>query len=350
MCARLALAAALSLTLALPALARQDDAPPSDDAATAMQEAQRLVGEESFDEAAAVLRGITRRDPENGRAWFMLGYALHGAGRLDEAMPAHLMAAEFDAVAPTAMYNIACVYALKENRDKAFAWLERAAEAGFRRADALRGDPDLASLRDDERWEPFFKKYARPGTGLVALTKEQADARRRAQAGAPRGDTDASPEETTAAPSEPAIAIAALDPPRQLDFWVGTWDVFRPDGRKVGTNRIEQRIGGHVIFEDWTSVRGGRGQSMNYFDPSKAKWVQVWVDGEGGIIVKEGGFRDGAMRLEGRHILPDGTTRSFRSSLTPDPDGSIRQLIEESEDDGATWKTWFDGRYERQQD
>ena len=31
--------------------------------------------------------------------------------------------------------------------------------------------------------------------------------------------------------------------------------------------------------------------------------------------------------------------------LSPNADGSIRQFIEESADDGATWTTWFDGRY-----
>ena len=238
-----------------------------------------------------------------------------------------------------------------------------------RRSGAEEGDqvgqvePPPAGTEGRDQGQPVRQQ----GRGLrprephrAALTREQADERRRR---ARAGTTDEEPPDETpegaevgagiaalaAAAIAPARKIAALDPPRQLDFWVGTWDVFLLDGRPVGTNRIESRLGGHLIFEDWTSARGGRGQSMNYFDPSTSRWVQVWVDGGGEIIVKEGGFRDGAMRLEGRHVLTDGEVRSFRSSLTPNADGSIRQLIEELEDDGATWKTWFDGRYVRRE-
>ena len=42
-----------------------------------------------------------------------------------------------------------------------------------------------------------------------------------------------------------------------------------------------------------------------------------------------------------------GTVKAFRGTWTPNPDGSVRQHFEISADDGATWTTWFDGKYVR---
>ena len=147
----------------------------------------------------------------------------------------------------------------------------------------------------------------------------------------------------------PASATEAGDPSprRQFDFWVGTWDVFGPDGKKAGENTIELQLDGNLLVESWRGAGGGEGRSMNYWDPAKQRWVQVWVDRGGGVIPTEGGFEDGAMRLTGTHVLPSGEVRAFRMTFTPKPDGKIHQFIEESTDDGKTWSTWFDGIYVR---
>jgi hypothetical protein len=36
---------------------------------------------------------------------------------------------------------------------------------------------------------------------------------------------------------------------RPFDFWLGKWQVFRPDGKLAGTNRIEKEYGGCVTAE-----------------------------------------------------------------------------------------------------
>jgi hypothetical protein len=137
---------------------------------------------------------------------------------------------------------------------------------------------------------------------------------------------------------------------RQFDFWVGAWDVFTPDGRQAGSNRIEKLLNGCLLLEHWTSARGGQGRSINYYDPSGQKWIQTWVDGQGGIITAEGAFEAGVMRLEGGHRYPDGRRELFRMAFTPQPDGSVRQFIEQSKDGGESWYVWFDGTYVRRTD
>ncbi len=133
----------------------------------------------------------------------------------------------------------------------------------------------------------------------------------------------------------------------EFDFWVGEWDVFTPNGQRAGTNRIEKVAAGCLLVEHWTSATGGTGKSLNYYHPAKRQWMQVWVDGQGGVIQAAGTFTDGAMRLLGEHVYPDGTREAFRMQFTPQDDGSVRQFIEQSKDDGATWYVWFDGRYVR---
>lgn len=132
-----------------------------------------------------------------------------------------------------------------------------------------------------------------------------------------------------------------------FDFWVGEWDVTVPDGRRAGTNHIEKVERGCLLVERWTGAAGGTGMSMNYYDPAKARWLQLWVSSNGVVIEIEGGLRGGSMVLDGELINADGTSQPFRGTWTPNTDGSVRQHFEISEDEGRTWSTWFDGRYVR---
>jgi hypothetical protein len=142
----------------------------------------------------------------------------------------------------------------------------------------------------------------------------------------------------------PCLEGGAYD---QFDFWVGEWDVFTPDGVRAGSNRIEKVAAGCLVVEHWTSAAGGTGNSLNFYHPARQQWIQVWVDGQGGVIEVAGEFTDGAMRFGGEHVYPDGRREAFRMRFTPQADGSVRQFIEQSKDEGTTWYVWFDGRYVR---
>ena len=68
----------------------------------------------------------------------------------------------------------------------------------------------------------------------------------------------------------------------------------------------------------------------------------------GGRLVLSGGFKDGAMVLEGQQPVPDAKTgkpQRERITWTPLADGSVRQLWESSTDQGKTWTVAFDGNY-----
>jgi tetratricopeptide (TPR) repeat protein len=289
------LVAALGLSTSLPTRAAQQ-APPADE--VTMAQANQYFATQDWDKAAEAYRAITRREPQNGTAWFRLGYCLHAAGRLDEAILAHKKAAEFPQARPTALYNLGCAYALKNDKDKAFDALRKALQAGFSNRDAFEDDPDLENLRDDPRFEKLLERGS----------------------------------------DEPDVH-------RQFDFWVGQWNVFNPQGEKVGENRISKSENGFLILEEWKSAKGGSGRSMNYVDPADGKWKQVWVDASGGVVYCGGEFSDGAMRFAGRYIKPSGEQEMARATYRSLPDGKVRQFIEHSKDKGETWHVYFDGTY-----
>jgi hypothetical protein len=148
-----------------------------------------------------------------------------------------------------------------------------------------------------------------------------------------------------------AQAPAKAPPPcqgdeyRQFDFWIGTWDVYLPDGKKAGENRIESINDGCGLLENWSGRGGSVGKSLNLYDRDDQRWHQTWIDNTGGRLVIAGGLVDKRMVLDSEAVAP-GTPRQ-RIAWTPNDDGSVRQLWESSADGGKTWAVQFDGRYVR---
>ena len=136
---------------------------------------------------------------------------------------------------------------------------------------------------------------------------------------------------------------------RQFDFWIGNWDVFGPGGDVVGSNRIEPVSDGCGIAECWTGASGSRGVSYNAWDPGSRLWRQFWVGNTSGdVLCLEGGLVDGSMVLQGARPIPaNGKPQLQRISWTPNPDGSVRQHWQQSDDDGASWTSVFDGIYRK---
>jgi hypothetical protein len=133
---------------------------------------------------------------------------------------------------------------------------------------------------------------------------------------------------------------------RQFDFWIGDWDVFLPDGKLAGTNRIAP-LYGCVLHESWKTPRG-EGQSFNRYDTVRGVWHQTWVDSWGSLLLIEGGLKDGAMVMSDAS-LPGKKDQALINEIawTPNADGTVRQHWRASRDGGKTWTTSFDGKYVR---
>ncbi|NVK22118.1 MAG: hypothetical protein HWD86_06340 [Kangiellaceae bacterium] len=135
---------------------------------------------------------------------------------------------------------------------------------------------------------------------------------------------------------------------RQFDFWIGEWEVFNPQGNKVGDNKIEVILGSCVLKESWVSASQNRGHSFNIYDRSTGKWHQTWVDNGGTLLLLDGGLIDGAMVMQGETVGQNGKVLN-RITWTPkqDKDGKtqVQQVWDVSQDNGETWSTAFDGLY-----
>jgi tetratricopeptide (TPR) repeat protein len=142
---------------------------PAPDVKKLRQEAEAAMEAKDFTAAAAAFKKVTEADPKDGQAWLHLGYSLHAAGKLDEALPAHLKATEFKNVAGIATYNVACVHALKGNADDAFTWLDKAIAAGFRDPAHLAGDTDFDKVRNDPRMAKAIETLKAKAAGAPAV-------------------------------------------------------------------------------------------------------------------------------------------------------------------------------------
>jgi hypothetical protein len=131
---------------------------------------------------------------------------------------------------------------------------------------------------------------------------------------------------------------------RAFDFWLGAWQVHTPEGKLAGNSRIELEYGGCVIHEHYATGGGYSGESLNTYDATRNVWHQTWVDSSGMLLLLEGGLRDGKMVLEGETVNVDTPPTKHRITWSSNPDGSVRQFWESTDDHGE-WTVAFDGRY-----
>jgi hypothetical protein len=193
---------------------------------------------------------------------------------------------------PGAMVEVARLVA-GDGADEARSLLLAAAEAGYRDLAVLERDPALRSVLQGEIGEQLRDR----------LEPARRDAKR-----------------------------------RLFDFWVGDWDVRAADGRPAGRNTVRLLLGGAVIHEDWESVAGWRGQSINFYNAERDHWEQLWVQDDGSHThYTDGRPVDGALRF-----ATETESRRRRLTFQPLPSGWVRQVGEAADTAGSGWVVEYD--------
>ncbi|MFQ5570251.1 MAG: tetratricopeptide repeat protein [Rhodothermales bacterium] len=162
------LAVLLACATTIPAQGQPETAP-------TLQQALAQMRAQDFEGAVVLLRQITQREPENARAWLMMGTALQSNGDLDQAIESFSRATEFAPTEGPAQYGLGIVHALKQDKDEAFHWLMRARDSGQVNMTRIGVDPNAQNLRDDPRYEQLFptpEDYADPFVEPVAIIQE----------------------------------------------------------------------------------------------------------------------------------------------------------------------------------
>jgi hypothetical protein len=120
--------------------------------------------------AATILEGVTEREPQNGRAWRLLGSALQQSGQLDRAIEAYRKAIGIQPD-PAATYSIGIVYAQKKDADRAFEWLGKARASRKVDMTQMQVDANLSALRDDPRFKALLPTKADFANPFVEPTR-----------------------------------------------------------------------------------------------------------------------------------------------------------------------------------
>jgi uncharacterized protein DUF1579 len=143
-------------------------------------------------------------------------------------------------------------------------------------------------------------------------------------------------------PAQPRSATCASPEHRQLDFWIGDWDVtVKTQGKEAkGRQHVEAILGGCAIAESFTAEgpqQPWAGRSYSSWQPALGKWRQTWVDDSGGYLAFTGGLEQGTMALYGEpRTGQDGKAFQMRMvflDVTPD---ALRWEWQRSYDE---WKT-----------
>jgi tetratricopeptide (TPR) repeat protein len=277
--------------------------------APSTQRANELFEAKKWAEAADVYEAIVKADPDNAKAWYQLASARYWLGQYAQAAAAFQKNISL-AKNATAMFNLACVYARMNEKEKALDLLGKAFAPDSKSFAYLQydlNDPDLSSLRDDQRYKELW----------LAVDKKR----------------------------NPCMYSVEA---RQFDFWIGEWDVYNPTGRKDGTSVIQRIANGCGILENWTGAIGGSGKSINFYDPQVGKWFQYWIGADGNPQRFSGVYRNGAIRYEGGPSTLNGKSVLRRLTFFNVDANTIRQLAEQSDDDGKTWTIGYDYKYVRQ--
>jgi tetratricopeptide (TPR) repeat protein len=106
--------------------------------------------------ALAVVERHMDLNPDDPRAATVRAVALCRVGRREEGLHWAAQALLLDPQDAGVRYNVACLYALEGDADRALDALEEAFQAGFGHRDWIARDPDLASLRDLPRFRALI--------------------------------------------------------------------------------------------------------------------------------------------------------------------------------------------------
>lgn len=143
--------------------------------APAIQEAQAQIQGGHFEAAQKLLLGLTQAAPGNLAAWRLLAFCDLKVKDHPGAIAAYGKVLALSPGDPVALYNTGVAYALQDEPDEAFRYLAQAKRTHRVDMSQAETDEDLASLREDPRFEDLQPKpedFARPFVEPVKILRE----------------------------------------------------------------------------------------------------------------------------------------------------------------------------------
>jgi hypothetical protein len=139
----------------------------------------------------------------------------------------------------------------------------------------------------------------------------------------------------------PPVTACARAGSRQMDFLLGTWDVYEGQavgqGAAQGTLVVSSGAGGCLLEESLTGHAGFAGLSYAAFHPQVQRWFRAYMDTDGRYIRLNGVFDGTRMVMTGNRIGANGALVVVRVTWEPNGPDRVIQRWEFSLDGGATF-------------
>jgi len=140
-----------------------------------VRKAQALIQSKDYVAAIKILEEFLQANPARPGAWNILGTAYLRTGEFDKALQAFAKTINSPQFKSQSLYNSACVYALKNNKEEAFKLLQQLRSSGSFDMSLILSDDDLKGLRVDARFDKLIPKpeeFANPFVEKVKIIHE----------------------------------------------------------------------------------------------------------------------------------------------------------------------------------
>jgi hypothetical protein len=155
---------------------------------------------------------------------------------------------------------------------------------------------------------------------------------------------------TTAFAADDAEPCSANVESRQLDYWLGNWNIAVP-GRTADNNsksKVYLALNKCVLIESWEDGKGHAGQNVFAYNAESKRWYGLFADNRGHVhVFVDGKVSSGLAEFFGPSRGPNGEAVLHRIKVVRVSPDKVEQLWEKSTDNGATWTEVFRGEYSR---
>ena len=163
--------------------------------------------------------------------------------------------------------------------------------------------------------------------------------------------------ESASAQNQPSAPPCSTPEYRQLDFWVGDWELefTKPDGT-IGkaSNRITRDEYGDCVISEHFVLPGGAagrdyvGGSYSIYDNQTKSWRQLWVDNGGSMFDLRGGPITGQPHVfEFVNIEPRGPNQATMRMIWQDVTQNTLTWRWQSQGQDGSWTDRWVLRYKR---
>jgi hypothetical protein len=261
--------------------------------------------------AEKLYKQLLKDSSTNSVEWQRLGFTYYNLGKTDDALINYKKSEATNpppAMLPYLFSRMAKVYSIKNEREKALEYLNKAVNSGYINLKELDTAQEFTLLQNDTAFKNIKAKTY--NALYPCYTNQHA---------------------------------------REFDFWAGEWNVYATGTKAlVGHSLVQIISGGCALLENWDSPNS-TGKSINFIDPNTNKWKQSWAGSyaNGNQEFINGEYKDSAMRFEYEAKDAQGNKMIGRFIFYNQGPNQVRQFNEVSVDGGKTWTTNYDFTYIR---